>query len=81
MGQRVASAIGARAYKECSALRIEGVDEVFEIATRASMLMRDGVPSHNPHSDSPPSNYRRRSGGKVPEKKDASKSWACCVIC
>ncbi|KAF4598467.1 Rho GTPase [Pleurotus pulmonarius] len=42
-GERVAQIIGARAYKECSALKIEGVDEVFEAATRASMLMRDGL--------------------------------------
>jgi hypothetical protein len=38
-GEAVARQIGARAYKECSALRIEGVDDVFEAATRASMLM------------------------------------------
>ncbi|KAH9845948.1 hypothetical protein C2E23DRAFT_65934 [Lenzites betulinus] len=44
--ERVAQAIGARAYKECSALKIEGVDDVFEAATRASMLMREGVPAH-----------------------------------
>ncbi|CAL1698662.1 unnamed protein product [Somion occarium] len=41
--ERVAQLIGARAYKECSALKIEGVDDVFEAATRASMLMREGV--------------------------------------
>jgi Rho family protein len=41
--ERVARSIGALAYKECSALNIEGVDEVFEAATRASMLMRKGV--------------------------------------
>lgn len=44
--ERVAQQIGARAYKECSALKIEGVDDVFEAATRASMLMREGVPTH-----------------------------------
>ncbi|KAF9020276.1 hypothetical protein BDZ89DRAFT_1103307 [Hymenopellis radicata] len=31
--------------KECSAVKIEGLDEVFETATCASMLMCDGVPS------------------------------------
>jgi len=31
--ERVATEIGARAYKECSALKIEGVDDVFEAAT------------------------------------------------
>jgi Rho family, other len=41
--ERVAQSIGACAYKECSALNIEGVDDVFEAATRASMLMREGV--------------------------------------
>jgi hypothetical protein len=43
---RVTQLIGGRAYKECSALKIEGVDDVFEAATRLSMLMREGVPAH-----------------------------------
>lgn len=45
--ERVAQEIGARAYKECSALKIEGVDDVFEAATRASMLMREGAPAQH----------------------------------
>lgn len=45
--QQVAAEIGARAYKECSALKSEGVDDVFEAATRASMLMREGTKSHD----------------------------------
>lgn len=48
-GRRVAAEIGARAYKECSALKSEGVDDVFEAATRASMLMREGITSHTPY--------------------------------
>jgi len=44
--KQVAAEIGARAYKECSALKSEGVDDVFEAATRASMLMREGIKSH-----------------------------------
>ncbi|KAG2015817.1 rho small monomeric GTPase [Coprinopsis cinerea AmutBmut pab1-1] len=70
-GERVANAIGARAYKECSALKIEGVDEVFEAATRASMLMRDGVPAHGPTDDGG-RHHRRRSSGKVasPDSED-----------
>ena len=66
--ERVAQAIGARAYKECSALKIEGVDDVFEAATRASMLMREGVPAHTGSAAGP----RRRSG-----------DWEgkCCVVC
>jgi len=39
-GEAVAQEIGARCYKECSALRNEGVDDVFEAATRAAMLVR-----------------------------------------
>ncbi|KAH9990450.1 ras family-domain-containing protein [Russula vinacea] len=41
--ERVAQSIRARAYKECSALKMEGVDDVFEAATRAGILMREGV--------------------------------------
>lgn len=80
-GERVAHQIGARAYKECSALKIEGVDEVFEAATRASMLMRDGVPAHGPSTSESAKHHRRRSSGKgtVPDP-DEQKGWACCVV-
>lgn len=70
--QRVANAIGARAYKECSALKIEGVDDVFEAATRASMLMREGVPAHVP------SGHERR--GSRARNIEGPKS-GCCVVC
>ncbi|EPQ30942.1 uncharacterized protein PFL1_01840 [Pseudozyma flocculosa PF-1] len=39
-GKDVAAQIGARSYHECSALKNEGVDNVFEAATRAAMLVR-----------------------------------------
>ncbi|CAO1632053.1 unnamed protein product [Sympodiomycopsis kandeliae] len=39
-GKEVAQQIGARAYYECSALKNEGVDNIFEAATRAAMLVR-----------------------------------------
>ncbi|KAF9482201.1 rho small monomeric GTPase [Pholiota conissans] len=79
-GERVANIIGARAYKECSALKIEGVDEVFETATRASMLMRDGVPSHGAHLE-PAKHHRRRSSGKSGfQEHEENKGWACCVV-
>ncbi|KAJ7874781.1 ras family-domain-containing protein [Mycena olivaceomarginata] len=73
-GERIAQTIGARAYKECSALKIEGVDEVFETATRASMLMRDGVQGGDAK------HHRRKSSGKggVPEKEETG---GCCVVC
>jgi len=79
-GERVAQVIGARAYKECSALRIEGVDDVFETATRASMLMRDGVPSHG-SSPSEVKHHRRRSSGKASVDNDTGHTCGCCVVC
>ncbi|KAH9941428.1 ras-domain-containing protein [Amylocystis lapponica] len=71
--ERVAQAIGARAYKECSALKIEGVDDVFEAATRASMLMREGVPAHVPAA----THERRRSRGN---RNDWDEGGRCCVV-
>ncbi|KAF9047386.1 ras-domain-containing protein [Panaeolus papilionaceus] len=81
-GERVANAIGARAYKECSALKIEGVDDVFETATRASMLMRNGVPGHSPSEAVESKHHRRRSSGKATiTEKEEGRNWACCVVC
>ncbi|KAF5345294.1 hypothetical protein D9758_008470 [Tetrapyrgos nigripes] len=80
MGERVANAIGARAYKECSALKIEGVDDVFETATRASMLMRDGVPA-NAQQNSDARHHRRRSSSKGGIPEETGKGWKCCVVC
>ncbi|KIK68952.1 hypothetical protein GYMLUDRAFT_1001225 [Collybiopsis luxurians FD-317 M1] len=77
MGERVAQAIGARAYKECSALKIEGVDDVFETATRASMLMRDGAQSHSQDGR----HHRRKSSTKSAMHEDAGSGWKCCVVC
>lgn len=37
--QQVAKQIGAKKYMECSALTGEGVDDVFELATRTSLLV------------------------------------------
>lgn len=39
--EQVARDIGARRYLECSALTGEGVDDVFEVATRAALLVRN----------------------------------------
>lgn len=72
--ERVAQEIGARAYKECSALKIEGVDDVFEAATRASMLMRDGVGGNGYQA-----HQRRKSGGRSDD--DWEEKGKCCVIC
>ncbi|KAF8124304.1 ras family-domain-containing protein [Boletus edulis] len=70
--ERVATEIGARAYKECSALKIEGVDDVFEAATRASMLMREGVPSGTT------GRYRERGQSMSAETEGGCQ---CCVVC
>jgi len=72
--ERVAQAIGARAYKECSALKIEGVDDVFEAATRASMLMREGVGGNGYQA-----HQRRQSAGKNGDGWE--EKGKCCVIC
>ncbi|KAG7899384.1 hypothetical protein KL935_003694 [Ogataea polymorpha] len=39
--EQVARLIGARKYVECSSLTGEAVDDVFEIATRASLLLKE----------------------------------------
>jgi Rho family protein len=74
--ERVAAAIGARGYKECSALKIEGVDDVFEAATRLSMLMREGVPTH---SSGDGKYHRRKSNGMG--SSSGQGGGKCCVIC
>lgn len=50
----------------------QGVDDVFEAATRASMLMREGVPAHVPSA------HERR--GSRARNVEGTKS-GCCVIC
>lgn len=72
-GEAAAREIGARAYKECSALRAAGVDDVFEAATRASMLMREGVPAHGARA------YTYGSYAGAGEGKEGK--WGCCVLC
>lgn len=41
-GNDMAHSVGARKYLECSALTGEGVDDVFEAATRAALLTMEG---------------------------------------
>ncbi|KAG9009264.1 Rho GTPase [Tulasnella sp. JGI-2019a] len=68
-GEAVAAEIGARSYQECSALRTTGVDDVFEAATRASMLVRgDGARSGHNKRKSTSSSHGSGEGG-------------CCVVC
>lgn len=74
--ERVASAIGARVYKECSALKIEGVDDVFEAATRLSMLMREGVPTSSAET-----HHRRKSSARSGGMMEDDNAGRCCVVC
>ncbi|PWY98911.1 hypothetical protein BCV70DRAFT_30814 [Testicularia cyperi] len=57
-GKQVAAQIGARSYHECSALKNQGVDAVFEAATRAAMLVRSNGAS---------------SGGAISQSKTREK--------
>jgi small GTP-binding protein len=78
--ERVAQQIGARAYKECSALRIEGVDDVFEVATRLSMLMREGVPTHA-RAESGGGHSAPRRSGEAGRAGGGDHKSGCCVVC
>ena len=72
-GRKVAQSIGARAYYETSALQNQGVDAVFEAATRAAMLVRDqgygGVGG---------AEGKREYGAR--REKQEEKIGGCCVI-
>lgn len=43
--EAISKEIGARRYLECSALTGEGVDDIFEVATRASLLINNQQPN------------------------------------
>ena len=72
--EEVAQEIGARAYKECSALKIQGVDDVFEAATRASLLVRDGERDKGERA----AEKARRGKDGVSGRKEGG---GCCVVC
>ncbi|OCF34012.1 rho family protein [Kwoniella heveanensis CBS 569] len=79
-GQQMANSIGARGYFETSALLNQGVDAVFEAATRAAVLVRDqghgGVGANYDHGHG---GHREAYGGKKrSEKEDGSGK--CCVV-
>jgi small GTP-binding protein len=71
-GEEVAQQIGARAYKECSALLIQGVDDVFEAATRASLLVRDRDNYERP---------KRKSEDGYGGVHGTKEEKGCCVVC
>jgi Rho family protein len=73
-GQKVAQSIGAKAYYETSALLNQGVDAVFEAATRAAVLVRDqghgGVGAA----------YDKDGVKELRREKDSGGVGKCCVI-
>ena len=62
-------------------MKIEGVDDVFEAATRASMLMREGVPTSGVGPER--QHHRRKSSGKsgMEEEGTGGGCCGCCVVC
>ncbi|MCO5598674.1 hypothetical protein L7F22_052772 [Adiantum nelumboides] len=73
----VASNIGARGYHECSSLRNEGVDNIFEAATRAAMLVRG---SGGGAKNGAGSEKRRRKSSGQGGKEDGSGSCKCIIL-
>lgn len=72
-GEQVSNSISARTYKECSALQNDGVDEIFEAATRAAMLVRSGGENSNGGGGG--------GGEKRRRKEDEGEGKGCgCVI-
>jgi hypothetical protein len=79
-GQRISAAIGAKSYWECSSLLNQGVDDVFEAATRAAMLVRE--PGHGVTSGTGGAHGRNGSlGGKRRGDGEKGHGKGCCVIC
>jgi Rho family protein len=72
-GRRVAQSIRARGYYETSALLNQGVDAVFEAATRAAMVVRDqgygGVGGEN-----------TAVGGRLRQEEKETSGCGCCII-
>ncbi|GAA5830105.1 hypothetical protein JCM11251_006880 [Rhodosporidiobolus azoricus] len=81
-GKQTATSIGARTYRECSALLNSGVDELFEAATRAAMLVRGAGAGVEEHGGGEKAERRRSSGtGKKRAEKDEEGEGGCCSGC
>lgn len=69
----MAQSIRARGYYETSALLNQGVDAVFEAATRAAMVVRDqgygGVGGEN-----------TAVGGRLRQEEKETSGCGCCII-
>ena len=74
----MATSIGARGYFETSALLSQGVDNLFESATRSAVLTRDQGHGGVGAAYDRDGNDSKTHGGRRKEKeKDVSK---CCVV-
>ncbi|PLW07377.1 hypothetical protein PCANC_26156 [Puccinia coronata f. sp. avenae] len=83
--ERVAVSINARCYMECSALKNEGVDSIFESATRAAMLVRQTPHTNASHTGTGRPNSsgkdEKKSGNRARKRKQKkSPSSSCCAI-
>lgn len=79
-GKEIAAAIGARAYYECSALRNEGVDAVFEAATRAAMLVRPSDAARKGRTKENLGNNGKRRGGQKAQADDVASGCRCIIL-
>jgi Rho family protein len=79
-GQRVAQSIGARGYYETSSLLNQGVDSVFEAATRAAVLVRDQ--GHGGVGNAYDKDGNRESSYRGTRRQEEEKTGMCggCVI-
>lgn len=75
-GEFMAQRIGARSYKECSALLNDGVDDLFEAATRAAMLVRGNEEAHG-HAGGEKKERRKSEL----DRRDQSGCCSSCVVC
>ncbi|BGP51909.1 Rho GTPase [Rhodotorula kratochvilovae] len=81
-GQQTATQIGARAYHECSALLNAGVDETFEAATRAAMLVRGagaGASSSHGHGHGEDDGAKERDRRRR-DKEDGGGGCGCVIL-
>lgn len=81
--EQVANSISARCYMECSALKNEGVDSIFESATRAAMLVRQpaNLTSNGPAGGNSSGNEEKKTGGSSNKKrKSKNQKTSCCSI-
>jgi Rho family protein len=72
--QAVQREIGAKMYMECSSLRMEGVDEIFEQATRQAMLVRSASQGANHHHQGSGAGGVGGGANGLAEKGDRRKS-------